>query len=99
MAKTRIKGTLGHQGGYDPAGVDPEMKRTLMGGDDPAPPKPAAARKPSVFEQVGKAIGRAINSTGSNTSPTTVKDAPAVRVRSDAQVRADYDREKAARRK
>ena len=85
MAKSRMRGTGGHQGSYDPAGVDPEMKRTLQGGDDPVPPRPKPAPKMNPIQQGVDFLKKALNSTGSHTSPSTVRDAGAPKPLTDAE--------------
>jgi hypothetical protein len=78
----------------DMEGLDPEMAATLNPKrvtPAPAPENPIqkAVRKASEFMQ-----GH-MNSTGSRRSPSTIRDARPVR--SDAQVAADYAKEKASR--
>jgi hypothetical protein len=79
MAKTRMTGIMGHQGGYDPAGVDPEMKRTLQGGDEPKAPAPAPKPAPenpiqTAVRAVSQFMRGGMNSTGSKRSPSTRSD-------------------------
>ena len=107
MAKTRIPGIMGHQGQWDPSGVDPETRRTLMGGEDPPPPPPPPPpRKDNILEGAMKAI-RSItggvrtktDTNGNPARPSVTQTRSAPRVRSDAQVEADYQRELAARQR
>jgi len=66
----------------------------------PAAPKPAASKPGGMLGNIMGNLRGMMNSTGSVRSPSTIRDhGHAARpVRSDAQVQADYEKEKAARK-
>lgn len=51
VAKSRIKGIMGHQGQFDPSGMDPAMKETLRPGSTR---KPKTGAPPSGSSMGGK---------------------------------------------